>query len=174
MGQSGRLLLEGVRIVDFSRVIAGPLCTQQLSDMGAEVIKIENPETGDDARRLDEPGVAGQSHFFLAYNRNKRSVGLDIRQPSGQAAVHALLEKSDVVVENFRVGVMRRFGLDYDALRERYPSLVYLSISAYGAQGPLSDRPGFDPVLQAESGMMSLAVTPTVRRLAIPSRSLTP
>jgi crotonobetainyl-CoA:carnitine CoA-transferase CaiB-like acyl-CoA transferase len=86
MGQSGKPSLEGVRVLDFSRIIAGPLCTQQLSDLGTEIIKIENPETGDDTRRLSEPGVAGQSQFFLAFNRNKRSVGLDIRQPAGQIA----------------------------------------------------------------------------------------
>jgi len=148
--------LTGIRILDLSRIIAGPLCTQQLADMGAEVIKIENPAGGDDTRRMAEPGVDGLSHFFLAFNRNKRSVALDIRKPEALEVLHALLARSDVLVQNFRPGVMNRFGLDYDSLAARHPHLVYLSISAYGLDGPMSDRPGFDPVLQAEFGMMSM------------------
>lgn len=148
--------LTGIRILDFSRIIAGPLCTQQLSDMGAEVIKIENPDGGDDTRRMAEPGAAGLSHFFLAFNRNKRSVALDIRQPDALEIIDALAAKCDVLVQNFRPGVMKRFGIDYDALAERHPHLIYVSISAYGLDGPMSHRPGFDPVLQAEFGMMSM------------------
>lgn len=148
--------LEGIRVLDFSRIIAGPLCTQQLSDMGAEIIKIENPDGGDDTRRLASPGVDGQSHFFLAYNRNKKSVALDIREPEAQEILHSLASKCDIVVQNFRPGVMTRFGLDYERLAQRHPQLIYLSISAYGLDGPMADRPGFDPVLQAEFGMMSM------------------
>lgn len=148
--------LQGTRILDFSRIIAGPLCTQQLSDMGAEVIKIENPDGGDDTRRLTEPGVDGLSHFFLAFNRNKKSVALDIRTPQALEVIDALAAKCDVLVQNFRPGVMNRFGLDYDSLAARHPHLIYLSISAYGLDGPMADRPGFDPVLQAEFGMMSM------------------
>ena len=168
MAQTGAPPLRGIRVVDFSRVIAGPLCTQILADMGAEVVKIENPETGDDTRRMAEPGAAGESHFFLAYNRNKKSLALDVRTPEGKQVVLDLLADADVVVENFRVGVMKRFGLDYASLAERFPQLVYLSVSAYGQDGPMADRPGFDPVLQAEFGMMSLTGEPDGRPMRHP------
>ncbi len=159
MAQSGRPPLIGVRVVDFSRVIAGPMCTQILSDMGAEVIKIENPDGGDDTRKGAGPragGENGESHFFMTYNRGKKSVALDFTKPEGQALILELLEKADVMVENFRPGVLKKYGLDYPSLHAKYPRLIYLSISAYGQSGPLSDRPGYDPVLQAESGMMSV------------------
>jgi crotonobetainyl-CoA:carnitine CoA-transferase CaiB-like acyl-CoA transferase len=159
MSQSGRPPLTGVRVIDFTRVIAGPFCTQILSDMGAEVIKIENPDGGDDTRKGAGPragGANGESHFFMTYNRGKKSVSLDFTKPDGQAVVHKLLEKADVVIQNFRPGVLNRYGLSYDKLQEKYPRLIYLSISAYGQTGPLSDRPGYDPVLQGESGMMSV------------------
>ncbi len=159
MAKSGRPPLDGIRIVDFSRVIAGPMCTQMLADMGAEVIKIENPDGGDDTRKGAGPragGPQGESHFFMAFNRGKKSVALDFTKPDGQAVVHRLLEKADVLVENFRPGVLKKYGLDYPGLAAKYPKLIYLSISAYGQTGPLSDRPGYDPVLQAESGMMSV------------------
>lgn len=135
------------------------MCTQILSDMGAEVIKIENPDGGDDTRKGAGPrvgGDAGESHFFMAYNRGKKSVALDFTKPEGQAVVHKLLEKADVMLENFRPGVLKKYGLDYASVHQKYPRLIYLSISAYGQTGPLSDRPGYDPVLQAESGMMSV------------------
>ncbi len=159
MSQSGRPPLEGVRVVDFSRVIAGPLCSQILSDMGAEVIKIENPDGGDDTRKGAGPragGAEGESHFFMAYNRGKKSVALDFTKPEGQAIVHRLLETADVLIQNFRPGVLKKYGLDYPSVEKKYPRLIYLSISAYGQTGPLSDRPGYDPVLQGESGMMSV------------------
>jgi crotonobetainyl-CoA:carnitine CoA-transferase CaiB-like acyl-CoA transferase len=159
MAQSGRPPLDGIRIVDFSRVIAGPMCTQMLADMGAEVIKIENPDGGDDTRKGAGPragGPQGESHFFMAFNRGKKSVALDFTKPEGQAVVLRLLEKADVLVENFRPGVLKKYGLDYPGLAKKHPKLIYLSISAYGQTGPLSDRPGYDPVLQAESGMMSV------------------
>jgi crotonobetainyl-CoA:carnitine CoA-transferase CaiB-like acyl-CoA transferase len=160
MATSGRPPLEGIRVLDFSRVIAGPACTQALADMGAEVIKIEDPDGGDDTRRVAGPKVGPQTHFFLAFNRGKKSVALDIGTAEGQALVARLLATCDVMIENFRPGVMKRFGLDYDSLKERFPRLVYLSVSAYGQTGPMADRPGFDPVLQAESGMMSLTGQP--------------
>lgn len=163
MAQSGRPPLTGIRVVDFSRVIAGPMCTQILADMGAEVLKIENPDGGDDTRKGAGPRVGGapgtsdgESHFFITFNRGKKSVTLDFTGPEGQAIVHKLLAQADVMVENFRPGVLRKYGLDHDTLAARYPKLIYLSISAYGQSGPLSDRPGYDPVLQAESGMMSV------------------
>ncbi|MDA1077331.1 MAG: CoA transferase [Proteobacteria bacterium] len=152
--------LDGIRVLDFSRVIAGPLCTQQLADLGASIIKIENPVTGEEGRRMVDPGSAGRGHFFIAFNRSKRSLALDIRTPEGQEIVHRLLENTDVVVQNFRPGVMARYGLDYPTLKTRYPRLICLSISSYGQTGDLADRPGFDPVLQAEFGMMALTGEP--------------
>ncbi|MBV8393586.1 MAG: CoA transferase [Alphaproteobacteria bacterium] len=137
-------------------MIAGPFCTQILSDMGAEVIKIENPDGGDDTRKGAGPRKGGESHFFMTYNRGKKSVALDFTKPDGQAAVLKLIEKADVVLENFRPGVLKKYGLDYASLAKKFPRLIYLSVSAYGQTGPLSDRPGYDPVLQAESGMMSV------------------
>ena len=159
MSQTGRPPLSGIRVVDFTRVIAGPLCTQILSDMGAEIIKIENPDGGDDTRKGAGPragGPAGESHFFMTYNRGKKSVALDFTKPDSQKVVHRLFEKADVVIQNFRPGVLKRYGLDYPSLHDKYPKLIYVSISAYGQTGPLSDRPGYDPVLQGESGMMSV------------------
>jgi crotonobetainyl-CoA:carnitine CoA-transferase CaiB-like acyl-CoA transferase len=135
------------------------MCTQILSDMGAEIIKIENPDGGDDTRKGAGPragGEGGESHFFMTYNRGKKSVALDFTKPEGRNIVVKLLESADVLIENFRPGVLKKYGLDYAALHERFPKLIYLSISAYGQTGPLSDRPGYDPVLQAESGMMSV------------------
>lgn len=156
MATSGRPPLQGIRIIDFSRVIAGPMCTQMLSDMGAEVIKVENPDGGDDTRKGAGPRVNGESHFFMTYNRGKKSVALDFTKPEGRQVVHKLLGSADVMVENFRPGVLKKYGFDYAGVAAKYPKLIYLSISAYGQTGPLSDRPGYDPVLQAESGMMSV------------------
>src|SRR5690606_14337148 len=152
--------LEGVRVLDLSRVLTGPFCTMQLADMGAEIIKAENPDGGDDTRHFKPPEAGGAAHYFLAVNRSKRSIALDIRTERGQEIIHGLAAQCDVLIENFRVGVMRRFGLDYASMRERHPHLIYCSISAYGQEGPMSDRPGFDPVLQAESGMMSYTGEP--------------
>ncbi len=147
--------LEGIRVLDFSRVIAGPLCTQHLADLGADVIKIEHPVTGDEMRarspRGDRRGAA-----FLAFNRSKRSVAIDLAQGRGQRLARSLAAVSDVVIENFRPGVMGRLGLGQAELRAADPALIYVSISAYGSTGSHSSRPGFDPILQAESGMMAL------------------
>ncbi len=148
--------LAGVRILDLTRVIAGPYCTMQLADLGAEVIKIENPDGGDDSRHAKPPEAGGESHYYLAYNRNKKSVTLDIRTPEGRDILNQLAARSDVLIENFRAGVMKRFGLDYATMKTRHPHLIYLSISAYGQEGSMSYRPGFDPVIQAEFGLMSI------------------
>ncbi|MEL0021618.1 MAG: CoA transferase, partial [Rickettsiales bacterium] len=142
------------------RIIAGPLCCQQMADMGADVLKVENPKTGDDSRNATKPWAGQDSHFFQAFNRNKRSIGLDFREGEGKEIFFKLLGEADVLVENFRPGVMSRYGLDYASLKERFPRLVYCSVSAYGETGSLSDRPGFDPVLQAESGLMSMTGEP--------------
>lgn len=156
MTASGAPAFDGLRVLDFSRVIAGPACTQTLADFGADVIKIENPNGGEDARHIAGPMHGGESHFYLAFNRGKRSVGLDVTKPEGLEIALRLAEQSDIVIENFRPGVARRLGIDYAALSARNPRLIYVSISAYGQDGPFSDRPGFDPVLQAESGMMAM------------------
>ena len=148
--------LDGIRVLDFSRIIAGPLATQHLADLGAEVIKIENPITGDEVRGWDSSGQPGISSFFTAYNRSKKSVAIDLKTNQGQALVRELVKHCDVLVENFRPGVMSRFGLNESTLRSENPGLIYVSISAYGASGSMSDRPGLDPVLQAESGMMAI------------------
>jgi crotonobetainyl-CoA:carnitine CoA-transferase CaiB-like acyl-CoA transferase len=156
MPVSGRPAFHGLRVLDFSRVIAGPACTQTLADFGAEVIKIENPKGGEDGRHVAGPSHGGESHFYLAFNRGKKSVALDVTKPEGRELALQLADQSDIVIENFRPGVARRLGIDYATLAARNPRLIYLSVSAYGQEGPFSDRPGFDPVLQAESGMMSI------------------
>ncbi len=148
--------LDGLLVVDFTRVIAGPACTQTLADFGAEVIKIENPDGGDDTRSYEHADLAGESSAFLGLNRNKRGIVLDLTQPAARDVAGQLIERADVVVENFSTGVMERFGLDYASVVPRNPRLVYCSISAYGREGPFAARSGFDPITQAESGLMSL------------------
>src|SRR3984957_8280861 len=148
--------LNGLLVVDFTRVIAGPACTQTLADFGAEVIKIENPEGGDDTRSYEHADLAGESAAFVTLNRNKRGIALDLTNPAARDVARELIARADVVVENFSGGVMERFGLDYAAVAATNPRLVYCSISAYGRQGPFATRPGFDPITQAESGFMSL------------------
>jgi crotonobetainyl-CoA:carnitine CoA-transferase CaiB-like acyl-CoA transferase len=152
--------LSGVTIVDFTRVLAGPYCTMTLSDLGADVIKVENPKGGDESRSFRPPSFGDESSYFLAVNRNKRSIVLDVATPEGQAVARDLVARADVVIENFRTGVMERWGLDYPTLAASDPSLVYCSISGYGREGPLSDRAGYDPVIQAESGIMSVTGEP--------------
>lgn len=159
-GAPRRHALEGVRVIDFTRVLAGPFCTLTLADLGAEVIKIENPDGGDDTRRFKPPERDGTSTYFLHVNRNKKSVALNLRTPAGQDAARALIAASDVVVENFRPGVMARLGLDYERLAKCQPSLIYCSISGYGTTGQLADRAGLDPVIQAECGLMALTGEP--------------
>jgi len=147
--------LQGVRILDFSRIIAGPLCTQQLADLGADVIKVEHPTTGDETRSRDPKGDR-RGAMFLAFNRSKRSIAIDLSTADGQDLARRLARTADVVIENFRPGVMARMGLGPDVLRAADPRLIYVSVSAYGQHGTMSSRPGLDPVLQAESGMMSI------------------
>jgi crotonobetainyl-CoA:carnitine CoA-transferase CaiB-like acyl-CoA transferase len=154
------LPLAGVTVIDLSRVLAGPYCTLLLADMGAEVIKIENPDGGDDTRAFTEPNLKGVSTYFLTINRNRRSVALDLKSAAGREACLKLVANADVVVENFRTGVMERLGLGYDVMKERRPSLVYCAISGYGRSGANVDVPGYDPVAQAESGLMSMIGEP--------------
>ena len=148
--------LDGLLVVDFTRVVAGPACTQTLADFGAEVIKIENPDGGDDTRAYEHAEAGGESAAYLSLNRNKRGIALDFTIPEAREVARALIAKADVVVENFSGGVMKKFGLDYASVAPTNPRLVYCSISAYGRQGSFALRPGFDPITQAESGFMSL------------------
>ncbi len=148
--------LDGLLIVDFTRVVAGPACTQTLADFGAEVIKIENPDGGDDTRHYEHADLAGESAAFVSLNRNKRGIALDLAKPEGCRVARELIARADVVVENFSSGVMKKYGLDYASVAPASPRLIYCSISAYGRHGPFASRPGFDPITQAESGFMSL------------------
>jgi formyl-CoA transferase len=148
--------LDGLLVVDFTRVVAGPACTQTLADFGAEVIKIENPDGGDDTRHYEHADLAGESAAYVSLNRNKHSIALDFTRPEGCDVARELIARADVVVENFSAGVMKRFGLDYDSVAPSNPKMIYCAISAYGRQGPFAARPGFDPITQAESGFMSL------------------
>jgi crotonobetainyl-CoA:carnitine CoA-transferase CaiB-like acyl-CoA transferase len=147
--------LDGVRVLDLSRFIFGPFCTQMLADMGAEVIKVEPRGTGDPARRAGRVFLNGTSASFLARNRNKRSIALDLRQPQAQDIVLRLADRSDVLIHNFRPGVMVRMGLDAKRVRERNPRLIYCSLSGYGQTGPHADWPGQDLLLQAMGGIIS-------------------
>src|SRR5262245_29384928 len=155
--------LDGLLVVDFTRVVAGPACTQTLGDFGAEVIKIENPDGGDDTRAYEHAEIGGESAAYLSLNRNKRGIALDFGVPAAREVGLDLIRKADVVVENFSAGVMKKFGLDYEAVAPINPRLVYCSISAYGRTGPFASRPGFDPITQAESGFMSLNGFPAGR-----------
>jgi crotonobetainyl-CoA:carnitine CoA-transferase CaiB-like acyl-CoA transferase len=148
--------LDGLLVVDFTRVVAGPACTQTLADFGAEVIKIENPDGGDDTRSYEHAELAGESAAYVSLNRNKRDIALDLTKPEAREVALELIARADVVVENFSSSVMRKYGLDYASVESSNPRLVYCSISAYGRQGPFASRPGFDPITQAESGFMSL------------------
>ena len=147
--------LDGIRVLDLSRYIFGPFCTQMLADMGADVIKIEPRETGDPARQAGSVRVNGDSASFLARNRNKRSLTIDLRQPDGQEIVRRLTRCSDVLIHNFRPGVMTRLGLDPEHLRPLNPSIIYCSLSGYGQDGPHAGRPGQDLLVQGMSGIIS-------------------
>src|ERR1700756_2552892 len=148
--------VDGLLVVDYTRIVAGPACTQTLADFGAEVIKIENPEGGDDTRAYEHAEIGGESAAYLSLNRNKRGIVLDLTVPEAREVARALIARADVVVENFSATVMEKFGLDYPSVVSSNPRLVYCSISAYGRRGPFASRPGFDPITQAESGFMSL------------------
>jgi crotonobetainyl-CoA:carnitine CoA-transferase CaiB-like acyl-CoA transferase len=148
--------LAGITVLDLTRVLSGPYCTMLLADMGARVIKIEQPGRGDDTRAWGPPFVAGESAYFLSINRNKESVTLDFKQAAGRLLLDRLIGRADVLVENFRPGAMRRLGIDYETLSMQHTRLVYASISGFGQHGPKRDRPGYDAVVQAEGGLMSV------------------
>ena len=147
--------LAGIRVIDLTRVLAGPFCTQSLGDLGAEVLKIEPPGLGDETRHFP-PFVAGESHYFLGINRNKKSLVIDLQQPAGADILRRLVGTADILVENYRPGVMDRLGLGYDKLAAINPRLIYCAISGFGLTGPLRDKPSFDIVTQALSGALSI------------------
>jgi crotonobetainyl-CoA:carnitine CoA-transferase CaiB-like acyl-CoA transferase len=152
--------LVGLRILDFTRILAGPFCTMLLGDLGADVLKVEQPITGDDTRAWGPPwagsGDDRQSAYYLSVNRNKRSLTLNLKAPEGQQLARHLAARADVVIENFKLGQMAKYHLDYATLSADNPSLVYCSITGYGQTGPQADQPGYDYVIQAQSGLMSI------------------
>jgi succinate---hydroxymethylglutarate CoA-transferase len=152
--------LAGIRVVDLTRILAGPLCTMMLGDMGAEVIKIEPPGTGDDTRSWGPPFVAGEAAYFLGTNRNKRSLTLNMAVPAGQAILADLIRKADVLIDNFRLGTLAKWGFSDAWFDENAPRLVRCAITGYGSSGPKAALPGYDFILQAESGLMSICGEP--------------
>ena len=155
--------LEGIRILDLSRAMAGPYCTMMLGDLGAEVIKVERPGRGDESRGWGPPFVgqsadnsSGESAYFLSVNRNKRSITVNLKSSEGKAIIQRLASSCDVLVENFRTGVLDKLSLGYEDIQKLNPNLVYCSISGYGRTGPYAERPGYDVIIQAEGGMMGI------------------
>jgi crotonobetainyl-CoA:carnitine CoA-transferase CaiB-like acyl-CoA transferase len=151
--------LKGIRVLDLSRVLAGPFCSMTLADLGAEVIKVEMPGTGDDTRTYP-PFIGSQSSYFMSTNRNKRSITLDLKTKDGQEVLHRLAARSDVVIENFRPGVTSRLAADYETLRKLNPRLIYCSISSFGQTGPYAERPGYDLIIQGMGGLMGITGEP--------------
>ena len=161
------MALAGLRVLDLSRILAGPSATQLLGDLGADVVKIEKPGEGDDTRKWGPPFVPDQegrpsseSAYYLCANRNKRSIEIDITSPEGQALIHALLEKADVFIENYKVGGLQAYGLAYGQIKSLYPRLVYCSITGFGQTGPYASRAGYDFLIQAMGGIMSVTGAP--------------
>ena len=155
--------LANIRVLDLTNVLAGPFCCHQLAHLGAEVIKVEVPGTGDLARQLGADPDLNRKLMgvsFLAQNAGKRSITINLKQPQGKDVFRALVRKADVVVENFRPGVMKRLGLDFEALKQENPRLVYCAISGFGQDGPLSDLPAYDQIIQGMSGVMSITGAP--------------
>jgi crotonobetainyl-CoA:carnitine CoA-transferase CaiB-like acyl-CoA transferase len=152
--------LRGIRVIDFSRVLAGPYCTLLLADLGAEVIKIEQPGVGDDTRAWGPPYLGTESGYYLAVNRNKRGIALDLKSARGRELALELVRQADIVVENFRVGVMEKLGLGYEELRRVKPDIIYCSISGFGRSGPYAARAGYDLIAEAMSGLMSVTGEP--------------
>lgn len=152
--------LAGLRVLDTTRLIAGPYCAMLLGDMGADVVKIEPPGRGEDGRRLGPPFVGAESAYFLAFNRNKRSLALDLKRPGGADVFLRLADGADILLENFRPGTLDRLGLGYEALRARNPRLIYCAVSGFGATGPLRDKAGLDLIMQGYGGLMSITGEP--------------
>jgi crotonobetainyl-CoA:carnitine CoA-transferase CaiB-like acyl-CoA transferase len=152
--------LHGVTVLDLTRNLAGPYCTMNLADLGAEVVKVESPGRGDDTREWWPPAWNGESATNLTANRNKRSIAVDLNSPDGVAVVRKLAAQADVLVESFRPGSLDKRGLGYEDLRAENPGLIYCSVSAFGHEGPMAGKPGYDPIIQAYSGIMSLVGEP--------------
>jgi crotonobetainyl-CoA:carnitine CoA-transferase CaiB-like acyl-CoA transferase len=159
MSEANNGALHGIRVLDLTRVLAGPYCTMFLGDLGAEVVKVEQPGVGDDTRGWGPPFAGGESAYFLCTNRNKKSLTVDFKSSDGIAVIRKLAERADVLIENFRPGAMERFGLGEKDLREHNPRLVYASLSGFGADGPMADIPGYDLIVQAWGGLMSVTGT---------------
>ncbi|MCY7295294.1 CaiB/BaiF CoA transferase family protein [Alteromonas sp. a30] len=166
--------LQGVRVLDLSRVLAGPYCTQMLGDLGADIIKVERPNLGDDTRRWGPPFLQSDDHqntaesaYYLSANRNKQSIAIDMTTKAGQALIHQLLAESDVLVHNFKVDGLAKFGLEYEQLKSRYPKLVYCAISGFGQTGPMRKEPGYDFLAQAMSGLMACTGEPEAEPMKV-------
>jgi len=160
MTDSNHGALAGIRVLDLTRVLAGPYCTMFLGDLGAEVVKVEQPGVGDDTRGWGPPFAGGESAYFLCTNRNKKSLTVDLKSAEGIALIRQLAERADVLIENFRPGAMDRLGLGEKELRGANPKLIYASLSGFGADGPMADIPGYDLIVQAWGGLMSITGTP--------------
>ena len=159
MSEANNGPLAGIRVLDLTRVLAGPYCTMFLGDLGAEVVKVEQPGVGDDTRGWGPPFAGGESAYFLCTNRNKKSLTVDLKSTDGIELVRRLAQKADVLIENFRPGAMDRLGLGEKALRAKNPRLIYASLSGFGADGPMADIPGYDLIVQAWGGLMSITGT---------------
>jgi crotonobetainyl-CoA:carnitine CoA-transferase CaiB-like acyl-CoA transferase len=160
MSEANKGALAGIRVLDLTRVLAGPYCTMFLGDLGAEVVKVEQPGVGDDTRGWGPPFSGGESAYFLCINRNKKSITIDLKSKEGVALIRQLSERADVLIENFRPGAMDRLGLGEKELRAANPKLIYASLSGFGADGPMSDVPGYDLIVQAWGGLMSITGMP--------------
>src|SRR5207344_971682 len=160
MANSNNGALEGLRVLDLTRILAGPLCTMMLGDMGADVIKVEPPGAGDDTRRWGPPFVGEEAAYFLGVNRNKRSLTLNMAAPAGQKILAGLIAKADVLIDNFRLGTLEKWSFADAWFEQVAPRLIRCSITGYGSSGPKAALPGYDFVLQAESGLMSICGEP--------------
>ena len=159
--------LDGIRVFDLTRILAGPTCTQMLGDLGADVIKIERPGAGDDTRGFTPPFLKDrdgndteESAYFSCANRNKRSITLDLTKPKGQELARRMIAECDIFADNFKTGGLAKYGLDYDSLKDEFPSLIYCSITGFGQTGPYAKRPGYDVLIQGMSGLMSVTGDP--------------
>lgn len=152
--------LEGLKVVDLSRFIAGPYCTMKLGDMGAEVIKVETPDRGDDSRALGPPFLEGESAYYLSFNRNKKSITLNMREEKGKEILRRLISDADVFVENFRIGVTEKMGLTYEDVKKIKEDIIYCSVTGYGHNSPYREKPSFDVMIQGEAGLMSITGFP--------------
>ncbi len=154
------LPLEDVKVLDLTHALAGPFCSTMLADFGAQVIKVEPPGHGDIARGWGAPLPGGETAYFVSLHRHKRGIVIDFKKPEGKELFFRLVEESDVVLENYRVGALKRLGLDYEAAKKRNPRIIYASVSGFGQDGPYRDRAALDLILQAESGMISVTGEP--------------